>query len=385
MYSSGVCISPPCAQPRQARGCPRRARRWRRWRRRRARPAARAARARGARSRAAAVAGRGARPGGGRAPRPRAPAEARPPAGAGPARSASSTASSSARCSITSSACAAIALTAVPPSMRPMFVLASRRGGRLSARAMRQTSSIALGRPRLAQEWPPGPRTPMRARRLPTASTATCRRPWPSSASASSRLQVRAGGARAREVAESLLADRERDGEPLRPRSRAICSMTGPRTHGGGVVADARAAQPAALEHRLVRQVAREHRVHVREQQHARAAVVEAPDQVARGVGARAVRRALRRRSSQAMRSPSSNVGAGTRASASRSSRASSTALTPRGRYQRGEQAQAAMAPGWRSALRARKAAAASIAASTLKPRSRAWAISMTCSTASAS
>ena len=86
---------------------------------------------------------------------------------AGPARSASRTASSSARCSTTSSACAAIALTVVPPSMRPMFVLASRRGGRLSARAIRQISSIALGRPRLAQEWPPGPFTPMRARRLP--------------------------------------------------------------------------------------------------------------------------------------------------------------------------------------------------------------------------
>ena len=47
------------------------------------------------------------------------------------------------------------------------------------------------------------------------------------------------------------------------------------------------------------------------------------------------------RRCSHAMRSPSSNVGAGTRASASRSSRASSAALTPRGRYQ------AARRPGW--------------------------------------
>ena len=104
-------------------------------------------------------------------------AAAPPTAGAGRARSASAPASSSARCSITSSACAAMALMAVPPSMLPTLVLLSRRGGRLSARAMRQISSIALGRPRLAQEWPPGPRTTMRARRLPTASTATCSRP----------------------------------------------------------------------------------------------------------------------------------------------------------------------------------------------------------------
>ena len=153
------------------------------------------------------------------------------------------------------------------------------------------------------------------------------------------RLQLGAGGARPREVAEPLLADRERDGEALQAALAGHLLDDLDRAHdGGGVVADARAAHPRALEHGLVRHLAREHRVDVREQQHARS---RRRRSARSGCRRRPHRRRpgapSRRRSSHSMRSPSSNVGAGTRASASRSSRASSTALTPRGRYQHGD------------------------------------------------
>ncbi len=215
MYSSGVCISPPVAQPRQSAGM----------------PAASAALA----SVEAATSSSG-RPSSSRTRRTVASSGWRRssrPAGRLPTSSISSVSggstvstcnarpkrassvSSSARCSITSSAWAAIALTAVPPWIRPMFVLASPRGCRLSVRAMRHTSSIALGRPRLAQEWPPGPRTVMRARRLPTAVDGDVREAVALERQHLVGLQGLARGARAGEVAEALLADRERDGDAL--------------------------------------------------------------------------------------------------------------------------------------------------------------------------
>ena len=262
--------------------------------------------------------------------------------------------------------------------MRPMFVLASRRAGRLSARAIRQISSIALGRPRLAQEWPPGPLTAMRARRLPTASTATCRRPWPSSASTRSGSRSAHAARAPTRLPSPSSPTVKATASPSAARSRASCSTTwtahttaaalsptpGPRRRSPsmrGSCATSRANTVSTCASSSTRGRPSPKR-QIR---------LPAPSAASRP-GAPASRRC-----SHSMRSPSSNVGAGTRASASRSSRASSTALTPRGRYQ------AAMAPGPRCALRARNAAAASIAASTLNPRSRAWAISITCSTAS--
>jgi len=267
--------------------------------------------------------------------------------------------------------------------MRPMFVLASRLGGRLSARAIRQTSSIALGRPRLAQEWPPGPLTAMRARRLPTASTATWLRPWPSSASTELRPQLGAGGTRAREVAEPLLADRERHCEALQAAFASHLLDDLDRAHdGGSVVAHARAAHAPALEHGLVRHLAREDRVDMHQQQHARTRVVEAPDQAAGGVRVTPSRHApkapqepfdpltlVERRRRHARKREQVFQGMVHGAHAART-------LSPRLR-------QAAIAPGRPAPVRARNVAAASIAASTLNPRSRACAISITCSTAS--
>ena len=189
-----------------------------------------------------------------------------------------SSVSSSARCSITSSAWAAIALTAVPPWIRPMFVLASPRGCRLSVRAMRQTSSIALGRPRLAQEWPPGPRTVIRARRLPTRVDGDVREAVALERERQVGLQGRARRARTREVAEALLADGERDGDTL---GLAVPRELLHDLHGAhdrcGVVADPGPADAVALDLRLVRDVPREDRVHVREQEHPRPGAVEAP------------------------------------------------------------------------------------------------------------
>ena len=206
-----------------------------------------------------------------------------------------SSVSSSARCSITSSAWAAIALTAVPPWIRPMFVLASPRGCRLSVRAMRHTSSIALGRPRLAQEWPPGPRTVMRARRLPTPSTATCERPWPSSASTWSGCRVshaeRAPARLPRPSSPTVNATATPSAAPCwascsttwtaHTTAAALSPIPGPRTRSPSICGSCGTSR-------------REDGVHVREQEHPRPGSVEGPDQVAGRVDDRAAGRRRR-------------------------------------------------------------------------------------------
>ena len=263
-------------------------------------------------------------------------------AGAAPGRSALSTASSSARCSITSSACDAIALTAVPPSMLPMLVLVSRRGGRLSARAMRQTSSIALGRPRLAQEWPPGPRTAMRARRLPDRVDRDVQQAVTLERQHLLGPQILAGSrARPTRLPRPSSPTVKAIARPARSRSRASCSTTWTAqttaaalspTPGPTSLPPARRGSCGSLRAKTVSTCAS---TSTRGRPSPKRQIRLPVASTARRPGASA-----RRRSSQARRSPSSNVGAGMRASARRSSRASSTALTPRGRYQ------AAMRPG---------------------------------------
>ena len=237
-------------------------------------------------------------------------------------------ASSSARCSITSSASAAIALTGVPPSMRPMFVLASPRGCRLSARAMRHTSSIALGR----RDWP---RSGRRAR-APDARAQAAHRVDGDVQQAMALERERQLGL---QVAQAVRA-------PARlpsPSSPTVNATARPASAAlsGGLLDDlhgarrprrrcrrSRARASLALEHGLVRDVAREHRVHVREQEHAGRPGSK------RQIRCRQRRRpppgAARAAAQPRDRSPSSNVGAGTRASPIRSSRASSAAFTPR-------------------------------------------------------
>ena len=245
---------------------------------------------------------------------------------------------------------------------------------------MRHTSSIALGRPRLAQEWPPGPRTVMRARRLPTASTATCERPWPSSASTWSGCSVsqaeRAPARLPRPSSPTVNATATPSAAPCaascsttrtaHTTAAALSPIPGPRTRSPSICGSCGTSRANTVSTCA-----------------SRSTLGRAPSKAQ--IRLPAVSTTVRpgapasRRCSHAMRSPSSNVGAGTRASSIRSSRASSAALTPRGRYQ------AARRPDWPPPERARNAAAASIAASTLKPSSRAWAISITCSTESVS
>ena len=199
------------------------------------------------------------------------------------------------------------------------------------------------------------------------------------------RLQIGARGARAHEIAETLLAHGEGDRQPVcSSLARQLLDDLDGAHDRGGVVADAGAAQAVAVDARLVRDLPREHRVDVREQQHARAALAEAPDQVAGAVGGQPSRRIAepllqpldalalverRRRHPREREQVVEGIVHGAHAARTLSGC---------------EAGQAAMAPGPRCALRARNAAAASIAASTLNPRSRAWAISITCSTASA-
>ena len=263
---------------------------------------ARAPRARAARSRAAAGGGRAGRRGAGRAPRSRASSGGSTASIASARAKRVSSVSSSARCSITSSAWAAIALTAVPPWMQ-----ADVRAG-VAARLAAERARDAADLVDRARAPAVGPGVAARAAHRDARAQA-----------ADARRRRRAGGRgpRARPPAPARSSSHAarapaRLPRPSSPTVNATASPAAPPlarellddvdgAHDRGrVVADAGPAQALALEPRLVRHVAREDRVDVREQEHARALVVEAPDQVAGGVDGRAAR--ARRRGAAAAR-----------------------------------------------------------------------------------
>ncbi len=193
-------------------------------------------------------------------------------------------------------------------------------------------------------------------------------------------LERSAGGVGAREVAEALLSDRERDREPGRAvlaRER-LDDVDGAHDRGR-VVADAGPDDAITVEPRLVRHGTAEDGVQVREHEHARAHAVEAPDQVAGGVHG-----ALTRRIGEALLQPGDAVALVERRGGHGREADQVVECIVRGAHA-ARRYQAAMRADRPAAVRARKDAAASIAASTLKPSSRAWAISITCSTESAS
>ena len=249
---------------------------------------------------------------------------------------------------------------------------------------MRQTSSIALGRPRLAQEWPPGPSHGDARAQAADRVHGDVHESVALQRQRQLRLQLRAGGARTREVAEPLLADREGDRESLQAAlARHLLDNLDGAHDGGGVVADARAAQPLALEHAA--RAGPRARTPCRR---ARAAARAGGRRRSARSGCRRRRRPPARRAAEAPLQPRDALALVERRRRHARQREQVVEGIVHGahaaRTLSARRCQAAIAPGWPPAVRARNAAAASIAASTLKPRSRAWAISITCSTASA-
>ena len=249
---------------------------------------------------------------------------------------------------------------------------------------MRQTSSIALGRPRLAQEWPPGPSTRDAGAQAADRIDGDVQQAVALERQRLLGLQLGAGSTRPGEVAEPFLADRERDGQPLGAAlARDLLDDLDARTRRRRRCRRSRAAQPAALERgscgtsrantvsTCASSSTRGRPSSKRQIRLPAASTLRAPG--APGEAPLQPRDALalveRRRGHACQRE---QVVEGI-------VRGAHAARTLSGRDQAPAMARRPSAP------RARKAAAASIAASTLKPRSRAWAISITCSTASAS
>ena len=173
-----------------------------------------------------------------------------------------------------------------------------------SSPAISSSAWIALGSPRFTHEWPPGPVTRTRARRLPTASTSTCSSPWPSTATRtrSKRFDRRRSRPRRLPSPSSPTVNATAPAvEPLAAQER-LDDVDRDRD-GGRVVADPGADEVSVLDADVELGLGGEDRVDVRGDEDAGRALAPGPDEIPDLVAVSAVRRApARRRSSQASR-----------------------------------------------------------------------------------
>ena len=140
---------------------------------------------------------------------------------------------------------------------------------------------IALGRPRSTHEWPPGPVTRTPARRLPTASTITCSRPWPSTATTASGSSSAQAAVIPAKVAEALLADGEHEGARGDLLGAEQLADDVQRDHDRSrVVADPGADQPRVVSLETKRRLGRKHGVDMRRYEEPRPSLAPRPDQI---------------------------------------------------------------------------------------------------------